>query len=208
VTHVSAPSIAPRAAFTLEGQPVVAWYGQESILGLTGDLSTTPSPWFTTTVDTGAALGAGSLLAGPGGQLALVWPGAAPTGPDVWLARYDPAARTWASPAPIFGDNTPKADVSAASRVDGTLVLGLARLALTTDSVKLPDGSALDVPASAASASLVVAEVPQVFSQAGQAQASPGDPLWPVLIGAVCVASIGIGGLGLVFGLRRRRARR
>ncbi len=199
ITHNSVLDTAPRAAFTPEGQPALAWYSDQNMVGLVGDLGAAPSAWFTTTVDSGFALSAGSLLAGPGGQLALVWPGSTPSGP------YDPQAKSWAGPAPIFADDAQEVDVSAAARADGSLVLGLARLAATTESVPVPGGPALDVPASAASASLVVAEVPHVFSQAGEAQPSNGGPLWLVLIGLLCVALIAIGGLGLVFGLRRRR---
>ena len=205
LTHGGADNIGPRAAYTPEGRPVLAWYSDQSIRGLAGDLNSAPSIWFTTTVDSGAALGAGSLLAGAGGQLALVWPGSAPNGPDVWLAHYDPATQVWAGPAPVFGDSSQEADLSAAVREDGTLLLGLARVATTTESVTVPGGAAIDVPASGPTASLVVAEVPGVFETAGSpAQASANGLTWLFLAGLVVVAILVLGGVGLVFVLRRR----
>jgi hypothetical protein len=116
---------APRVAYTPEGQPVLAWYRDQSISGLVGDLGAAPTTWFTTTLDSAAALGGGWLLAGSAGQMALVWPGSTPVGPDVWLARYDPSMRAWAAPSPVFGDALEDADLSAAMRADGALVLGL-----------------------------------------------------------------------------------
>jgi len=208
VTRASSPSFAPRAAFTPAGQPVVAWYGQQSILGLSGDLSAAPSTWFTTTVDSGAALGAGTLLAGPEGQMALVWPGATPSGPDVWLARYDPTTRAWTGPVPVFADNNVEADLSAAARADGSLVLGLSRLAATTERVTTADGSALDVPASAASASLVVAELPGVFHARVAPTAASSVP-WAALLAVVLVGLILlVGTAGMVLVLRRALPKR
>jgi hypothetical protein len=148
-------------------------------------------------------LSAGTLLASPRGDPALVWPGWTPTGPELYLAKFDAASQKWDAPKPIMGGAVQENDVTASLRADGDLVMAFSQIAVITETTAGPDGPPVVLPALADSASLAVAELPDVFGPAPTA-ASPLAAL--ALAGVGCVVLLGLATLGLVLlRLRRRR---
>jgi protein-S-isoprenylcysteine O-methyltransferase Ste14 len=89
------------------------------------------------------------------------------------------------------------------------LLLGLSQITAATDSVTAVDGQSLDLPASAETANLAVAEVPGVFSP----QSVSGSPSWTgwlfVLL-AVVLAGLMLLGVIVISGVlvMQRRAHR
>jgi len=120
---------APRAAFTADGRPVVAWFNDGKVVGLVGDLAATPSPWFAATPDTAATLAGGTLVAGPRGDLVLYWSGTTPNGANLLHAAYHPADGKWTEPAPLLDGTDLATDLSAAALAGGGTLLGYARQA-------------------------------------------------------------------------------
>jgi hypothetical protein len=152
ITHNTSADLAPRLALKPDGQFVLAWYNAGGIFGLSGDLATPPSTWFTATADTAAGLSAGTLLAGPRGELAMVWPGRTPTGPDLYPAKFDAASQKWDAPKPIMGGAVQENDVTASLRADGDLVMAFSQIAVITETTAWPDGQPVVLPALADSA--------------------------------------------------------
>lgn len=200
LTNNNQPDLAPRAAYTPEGAPLAAWLAGGQVVGVQGDLTAAPSVWLAEGGST--ALGQGRLLAGPAGQLALLWPEMTPAGADVWLSVYSAESGTWRAPEVVFGSaDWQETSLTAAAGPGGDVWLGLVRLPVETRAVTLPDGQTLDIPAAGDTAELAVAQVASVFSlPESPAEAPSRLGLW-LGLGALALAGLGVG----VWLMRRKR---
>ncbi|TAK13593.1 MAG: hypothetical protein EPO32_04685 [Anaerolineae bacterium] len=162
LTDNEVADLAPRAAYTPEGEPAAAWLSGGQVVGLTSDLTAVPQVWLAGGV--GTALGQGRLVAAEDGKLALVWPDMSPAGPDVLASKLDTTTGTWGAPEPLLASaDAQEASLTAAAGPDGSLWLGYASLAVETRSITLPDGQTLDIPAAADIADLAVTQVADYF---------------------------------------------
>lgn len=161
LTHDAVIDSAPLLALTPDGQPVLAWRHGDGVMGLTGDpASTEPRPWFDASAGVGPMLGAGRLLAGAGGALTLLWSDTTARGQDVWLSRFNSVTGVWSLPAPLFHSAEVRRAPSAMLMPGGDILLGLAAMPVTSETVTFADGSTAQVPAVGNAARLLVARIP------------------------------------------------
>lgn len=156
----------PLVAVTSGGKPVIAWRQGQRVLGLDGDPGAAPQVWLDDG-SVGPLFGAGRLLVGAGGNLALLWPGSTEQGQDIWLASFNPESESWNTPAPIFASAEQRRALSAALLPDGGIVLGLAATPVISETVSFEGGGATEVPTVGDEARLLVARIPAEFG--------PGD---------------------------------
>ncbi|MBN2005699.1 MAG: hypothetical protein JXA21_20245 [Anaerolineae bacterium] len=161
VTTNDVLDMAPLAAYTPDGEPLLAWASEGSVLGLSGDLGATPQAWMTLS-DTTPLLN-GVLLAGAGDERRLLWPDQT-FAMDVNVSRYDPFTSAWAAPEPFLGESRQATALTAGITDQGELVVGLASLDPVSETMTLETGETFDMPGHAESASLLVAGVPASFT--------------------------------------------
>jgi hypothetical protein len=168
----------PLLSLTTAGQPVVAWRQGDSILGLVGDpANTQPQIWFDASVGVGPLLGAGRLLVGADGARAMLWAEGTAQGQDIWLARFNPATQVWSQPLPLFERAEQRRALSASILPGGDIVLGLAAVTLTKETVTFDGGGSAEIPTIGDSARLLVARIPS-----GHLPTPAGEPLFLPLI--------------------------
>jgi hypothetical protein len=114
------------AAYTPDGQPVLAWLNGSQVVSLQGNLDGEPAVWFENQQELGLALTRGVLLAGSAGEMGLLLPGESTAGPDTWLYKFDPQAKTWSrQELPLFGNPEVENDLTAGINANGDLLIGL-----------------------------------------------------------------------------------
>src|SRR5207245_9881654 len=102
LTTNNVPDLAPRVAFTADGEPAIAWLSDGQVVGIIGDLTAQPTVWLDAESSPGLALGNAVLVAGGRGELVLAWTGAEHGVPGAWLAREEPASGRWSEPSALF----------------------------------------------------------------------------------------------------------
>jgi hypothetical protein len=203
----------PLAAFTSTGEPVVGWYSEEQRLyGIIGDLAGQPAVWLDAEAGASPMMADGVLLAGAGGELGLLWPGSAAGGPDVWFAKRDVQSGTWDQPTALL--NTLEQEISLSAGIDpeGDLLLGLAKTDVATETMDLPGGGTLEIPAQPEAADLVLVRADSAFSVLPDDIPQPSTTKTWLPLGAVAACLAGILLIGAIAGgvilLMRARKRR
>jgi hypothetical protein len=200
----------PLVAFTLTGEPVVGWYNEEGRLyGVVGDLSAVPEVWLDAEEGASPMVADGILLAGAGGELGLLWPAPAAGGPDVWFVKRDAESGAWGQPTALLGTAEQEISLSASIDPEGDLLLGLAEADVATETIDLPNGGTLEVPAQPEAADLVLVRAAGAFSvisdtpQAGTNSWLPLGALAACLIGILFIGAIA-GGVILLTRARKK----
>lgn len=171
LTNDSVIDSGPLLTLRPDGKPALAWRHGDAVMGLIGDpTSTQPQTWFDSNAGVGPLLAAGRLLAVPGGKLVLLWPQGTAKGQDVWLSRYDPNAKTWGQPAPLFDSAEQRRWLSAIVRPDGDILLGLEAATMKSESVTFTGGATGNVPVIDDAGRLLVATLPAGYVPAPQHQ--------------------------------------
>ena len=98
----------------------------------------------------------------------LLWPEGTEKGQDVWLSRYDPGAKTWSQPGPLFNSAEQRRSLSATLRPGGDIVLGLQSAAVTSETVTFSGGVTGSVPVVGATARVLLATIPAGYVPAPQ----------------------------------------
>ena len=152
-----------------DGKPVLAWRHGDEVRGLIGDpTSTAPQTWFGSDAGVDPMLASGRLLTGAGGKLVLLWPEGTEKGQDVWLSRYDPGAKTWSLPAPLFDSAEQRRSLSATLRPGGDIVLGLQSAVVSSETITFGGGATGSVPVLGDTARVLVATIPVGYVPAPQ----------------------------------------
>ncbi len=169
LTNDSVIDSGPLLTLRPDGKPVLAWRHGDEVLGLIGDpTSTPPQTWFGSNAGVGPMLGSGRLLAGAGGKLVLLWPEGTEKGQDVWLSRYDPNAKTWSQPGPLFQSAEQRRSLSATLKPGGDILLGLEAATVKSESVNFGGGATGNVPVVDDAGRLLVATIPAGYVPAPQ----------------------------------------
>ncbi|MBN2002001.1 MAG: hypothetical protein JXA21_01485, partial [Anaerolineae bacterium] len=161
VTADAVLDMAPLAAYTPAGEPLLAWASEGTVFGLSGDLAAAPQSWLT--LDDATPLLNGVLLTGAGGERLLLWPEQT-AALDVNVSRYDPARGTWSAPEAFLSQTRQATSLTAGITAQGDLVVGLASLDPVTEAVTLETGETFAMPGQAQAASLLVAGVTSSFT--------------------------------------------
>jgi hypothetical protein len=151
VTRLTSNSVAdinPRIAFDADGRLVTIWQRGGELVARHGDLALDlPEPLGIE----GASISSRDLhlIRGQGSALAALWVDTADdgSGPDPFLALYDGAAGEWSRPVRVLRDAALERDLSAAFAPDGSLFIGLCRVAIAPDTNGVPRFGQVDVSA-------------------------------------------------------------
>lgn len=201
---------APKAVYTPEGEPVLVWLRGNEVVGLIDKLSGEAKTLFNTEIGPGNQLGEGVLIAGVGGELGLVIPGASNSGPDVWLVKYDPAAKFWDDQKePLLKNGNLELSISAGLAQNGDLLIAAASVPIESQEVTLTDGNTGKIPVVGETANLEYAKISAAFqSQDLEADTKQNDSLWWALGGAgifVCGLIVVVAIVIILVLLRRRK---
>jgi Concanavalin A-like lectin/glucanases superfamily/CARDB/Bacterial TSP3 repeat len=130
----------PQAVFDSAGHLLIVWYQDTNLVMHTGDLS------LSNPTVIGAVGGASSakdfrLVAGPAGQVSLLWEDVAPdgTGPDPFMFNYDYALNSWSQPIRLLQNtNLLERSFAGAYSDTGSLLLAYDQVNVQTDTNGAP----------------------------------------------------------------------
>jgi hypothetical protein len=211
LTDNAGVDMGPLVAFTPTGEPIVGWYSEEERLyGVIGDLAAEPEVWLASEAGASPMVANGILLASSGGELGLLWPGPAAGGPDVWFAKRDVESGAWGQAITLLGTAEQEVSLSASIGPAGDLLLGLAKVDVTTETIDLPEGGTLEIPAQPEAADLALVRTERVFSPASgtpQSDANSWLPLGTLAACLGCAVLVGViaGGTILLVRAHKRR---
>lgn len=184
--------IAPHIVYRSDGSAVIAWVSGEEVVGLIGDLGKAAEVWLGADAQVGALLGNGALVTGETGQLLLMWPGSTEIGADIMMSEYDSSSTKWGTPQALFQSEEMELSITAAIAPDGSLLVGMSRVAISNQNVDIGEGEMLDISVPADVSDLVVARKSNLLKPTPESQTQSSSkaefPTWlKMVLGLICV---------------------